>query len=169
VTTSGRVASRYRSANGSDRTHWRTGCCGRKHFDRPVGSELDVRGLQVPVNDVLLMRRFERIGDLHRDVERLVGRDRTCGDAVGERGAFHELHRERGRLAAALEPVDLRDIRMIERGERFGLALKTRHSIGIVGKRRRENLDGDLAFEVTVGGAIHLAHTAGAEVAGDFV
>lgn len=27
--TSGRVASRYRSANGSDNTHWRTGCCGR--------------------------------------------------------------------------------------------------------------------------------------------
>jgi len=29
VTTSGRVASRYRSAKGSDSAHWRIGCCGK--------------------------------------------------------------------------------------------------------------------------------------------
>ena len=33
-------------------------------LDGPVGPELDVRGLEVPVDDPLLVRRLEGLGDL---------------------------------------------------------------------------------------------------------
>ena len=47
-----------------------------QHLHRAVGSHLDVRGLQIAVDDPLLVRRFERLGDLPRDRQRFVERDR---------------------------------------------------------------------------------------------
>ena len=47
-------------------------------FTVPSGRDLDVRGLQVAVDDALLVRGFERLGDLPRDRQRLVERDRAA-------------------------------------------------------------------------------------------
>ena len=47
-----------------------------------VGPHLDVRGLQIAVDDPLLVRRFERLGDLLRDRQRLVERDRPARDPL---------------------------------------------------------------------------------------
>ena len=47
-----------------------------EHLHRAVGADLDVRGLEIAVNDALLVRRFERVGNLPRDRERLVDRER---------------------------------------------------------------------------------------------
>ena len=58
---------------------------------------------------------------------------------------------------------------MIQRREDFGLALKARQSVGISGKRGRQDLDGDLTFQLRVGRAIHLAHAAFANLGRDFV
>ena len=38
-----------------------------EHFDRAVLAHSDVRGFQISMNDPLLVRRFERLGDLPRD------------------------------------------------------------------------------------------------------
>ena len=38
-----------------------------EHLDGAVRTELDVRGLQVAMDDPLRMRRVERVGDLARD------------------------------------------------------------------------------------------------------
>ena len=67
------------------------------------------------------------------------------------------------------EPVDGGNVRMIQRREDFGLALKARQSVGISGKRGRQDLDGDLTFQLRVGRPIHLAHPAFADRRGDFV
>ena len=37
------------------------------------------------MDDALLVRRLERLGDLPRDRQRLVERDRAARDAIGER------------------------------------------------------------------------------------
>ena len=47
-----------------------------QHLHGAVRPHLDVGGLQIAVNDALLVRRFERFGDLLRDRQRLVDRDR---------------------------------------------------------------------------------------------
>ena len=61
------------------------------------------------------------------------------------------------------------DVRMVQRGEDFGFALEAREPIGIAGERLGQHLDRDLAFQLGVRRAIHLAHPAGADLGGDFV
>jgi len=65
--------------------------------------------------------------------------------------------------------MNLRDVRMVERGERLGFALEPHEAIGIVGKRLRKNLQRDITRELRVPGPVHFAHTARAERGSDFV
>ena len=62
-----------------------------------------------------------------------------------------------------------RDVRMVQRGEHFGFALEARQPLGIGGDGRRQDLDGDVALQLGVAGAIDLAHAANAERRDDFV
>jgi hypothetical protein len=39
-----------------------------QHLHRAIGRQLDIRRFQVAVNDAAFVRRFERIGDLLRDL-----------------------------------------------------------------------------------------------------
>ena len=64
-------------------------------FDDPVGSQLDVRGLEIAMNNPLLVSRFDRLGDLPRDRERLVERDRSLRDTIRERRALDQFHHQR--------------------------------------------------------------------------
>ena len=102
-----------------------------EHLHRAVGADLDVRRLQIAVDDALLVRGFERLGDLLRDGQRLVERDRAARDALRRVVALDEFHHERGHAAAFFEAVDGGDVRMIQRGEDFRFALEPREPIGI--------------------------------------
>ena len=84
--------------------------------------------------------------------------------------AFDEFHHEARAVPADLfESVDRGDVRMIQRRERLRFALETRQAIGIVGERVRQNLDRDLASQLRVARAIHLAHAAGTEYRDDLI
>ena len=83
------------------------------------------------MDDAVLVRGLERLGDLPRDRQRFVERKRALRDAVGQRRPLDELHHERARAAALFEAVDLRDVRVIERGEELRFALEAREPIGI--------------------------------------
>ena len=61
------------------------------------------------------------------------------------------------------------DVRMVQRGEHFRFALKASEPIVIRRDGRRQDLDRDLALQLGVGGPIHLAHAAFADLGGDFV
>ena len=65
------------------------------------------------------------------------------------------------------EAVDVRDERMIQRGEHARLALEPRQPVRIVNDRIGKDLDRDLAVEARIAGAIDLAHATGAERADD--
>jgi hypothetical protein len=62
------------------------------------------------MHDALGMCGLERFHNLTGDRERLVERYRRRLDAIRERLALDELHDQR----AVLDPVDRRDIRMIQ-------------------------------------------------------
>ena len=51
--------------------------------------------------------------------------------------ALDQLHHQRADAVGFLEAVDVRDVRMVERGERLRFALEPRQPLGIVRKRRR--------------------------------
>jgi hypothetical protein len=82
-----------------------------QHLHRTIRFELDVRGLQVTMDDALLVRGLERVGDLVGDRQRLVERHRTVVDAVGERRPLDQLHHE----IVGADVVDVADVRMIQR------------------------------------------------------
>lgn len=80
-----------------------------------------------------------------------------------------KLHHESGHPPALFESVDGSDVRMIQRSEHFRFALKASESIVIRRQGGRQNLDGDLTFQLGIGGPIHLAHAPFADERGDFV
>ncbi len=120
------------------------------------------------MDDALLVRGLERLDDLPRNRQRLVERQRTLRDTVGQRRPLDELHHERARAATLFEAVDLRDVRVIERGQELRFALETREPIRVARERFEQDLDRDLPVEPRITGSIHLAHAARAERRHDF-
>ena len=140
-----------------------------QHLDRAVGRDLDVGRLQIAMDDAVLVRRFERLGNLPRDRQRFVDGQRAARDPVGERVALDQLQDERVDVAAVLEPVDRRDVRMVERGQHLRLAPEAREAIRIERQTRRAAPSARRRAELGIARAIHLAHAAGAERADDLV
>jgi hypothetical protein len=58
---------------------------------------------------------------------------------------------------------------VVEGGQDLGFTPKTRHAAGVTGERLGNNLDGDVAAQLGICGAVHLAHPAFAELGGDAV
>ena len=115
------------------------------------------------MDDAALVRRLERLRDLLEDRERLARRHGTARQPLGQRLARHELHLEERRVADLLEAVQRGDVGMVERGEHACLALEPALVLGIAGGQLVQDLEGDLAAEPDVLGAIDLAHASGAE------
>ena len=74
--------------------------------------------------------------------------------------AFDELHHDGARRSGVLDPVNLSDVRMIQRGESLCFPFETREPLRVGCKSCRQNLDGDVPIEFRITGPIHLAHAA---------
>ena len=70
--------------------------------------------------------------------------------------ALDQFH-DQGSCAGVFEAMDLRDVRMIERGEHLRFTTEAREAIGIVGNGRQQDLDRDLAIQLRVAGSVDLA------------
>ena len=121
------------------------------------------------MDDALLVRRFERVGDLLRDWQRFVERDRAARDPLRQILALDQFHHEGVQAGRFLDRIDRRDVRMIQRRERLRLALEPRHAFGVGGERVRQDLDRDLAAERRVRRPVDLPHAALTDQRGDFV
>ena len=111
-----------------------------EHLDQPAGRQHHVGRLQIAMDDAFLVRSFERDGNLCRDRQRLVHRDRATRKALGEIVTFDEFHHQGGHAPALLEPVDGGNVRMVQRGEDFSFALKTSEPIVVSPERGRKIL-----------------------------
>ena len=83
--------------------------------------------------------------------------------------ALDEFHHEGGHAPAFFQAVDGRDVRVVQRREDFGFALKAGQSVRIRRQGRRKDLDGDLTLQPGVRRPIDLPHAAFAKLRGDFV
>jgi hypothetical protein len=145
-----------------------------EHLDIATGGELDVGRFEITVNDAVLVSFLERLRDLLRDLDSFVCRDRPALQALGEVFAVDELHRQEVRGGAvvecrSLEAVDVGNVRVVERGEQLRLAFEACQALGVLGQLGWQQLDRDVAAEVGVGGAVHLARAASADHGGDAV
>ena len=104
-----------------------------------------------------------RLGDLLRDRQRVGECDRTTRDAIGERRPLDQFHDERADAVRFFQPVDVRDVGMVQRFERLRLALEAGDALRIAGERLGQDLDRHVAIELRVARAIHFAHAAAVE------
>jgi hypothetical protein len=72
-------------------------------------------------------------------------------------------------VAAFLESINRRNVRMVERGEQSRLTLEPRAAIRVPDERFGQDLDGDIATELHVARPVDVAHPAGAKQRADFV
>ena len=100
------------------------------------------------MNDALLMRGFERVGNLLRDRQCLIERHCPACDPLRQILALDEFHRERAHAVTLFEAVNVRDVRMVERRERLRFAREPREAIGVVGERVRQDFECDVAVEL---------------------
>ena len=91
----------------------------------------EVLGLQVPVDDALLVRRGEALRDLQRVVDGLLLRDRSAVEPVAQRLALQQLHDGVGDALVRSEIVNREDVRMRECRDRFGFPLEPRQRVEI--------------------------------------
>ncbi len=121
-----------------------------EELDPAVGCDHDVGGLQIPVDDPSLVRGLERLGDLPRNRQRLIERNRSPRDPRVQALALHELHDEDVPSVHGLEGVDRRDAGVIQSRERFRLALEARDAVAVLEEFLRQDFQRDVAIELRV-------------------
>src|SRR5690348_4431659 len=117
----------------------RAACIFSLHGALPSSSvfrERDVGGLQIPMDDALLVRGLGRLGDLPGNRERLLDGNGPPRQATIEALAVHELEDQEQVALGLVKTVDLRDVRMIERGQDLRLAAESREPFGVADERR---------------------------------
>ena len=138
-----------------------------EELDLAFRGHVDVRGLEVAVEDALGVRGLERVRDLEREADRLVDRDGSARDALLERLAGDELEDEEAQGVDLLEAVDRRDVRVIQGREDVRLAGEAREAVRVRGERVGKDLDRDVALKPRVAGPPDLAHPSGAQARQD--
>ena len=129
----------------------------------------DVRRFQVSVNDPGAMRAAERRGDLRSVLQHLWDRERAAVKTLRQGDSIAILEHQVINAIVGADVVQRTNVRIVERRDRFSLALKTRAQPGIISKRAMQNLDGYVARQSRVARAIDLAHTSGTDTFDDLV
>ena len=123
-----------------------------------VGDE-EVLGLQVPVDDPLLVRGGEAVDDLERVVDRAARRDPAAREHRAKRLPFEQLLDDIGRaVVARADVVDGGDVGVVQDPGRAGLLLEAAQAVGVGGEGGRQDLDRHLAAEARVSRAVDLSH-----------
>ena len=140
-----------------------------ENLQAAIASEKQVLGLQITMDDATLMRRGEPARDLHAILNRRAFRHRTVPQPLAERLALEQFRDDVRNRALAADVVDDQEVGMVECacGPRFGL--EPLDALRVGGAGAGQSFDRHVPAEARVPGAIHLAHTAGADQAVDLV
>ena len=115
------------------------------------------------MDDAVIVGGFERFGDLPRDRQCFVDRNRSARDSLRQVLAFDEFHHQCSDTARLFQSVNVRDVRVIQRCEHLRFATESGEAIGIVGNGGKQDLDRNVAIQLRVAGAIDLTHPARTE------
>ena len=121
------------------------------------------------MDDSLAMRLVERVGDLGRDLQRLLERKRPFLEARGQRLALQVRHDEKVRAIDAADVVDAADVGMVQSRDRASLALEPGPPFGIASDLTWQDLDRDRPIEARVAGFVDLTHSTHANLGRDLV
>ena len=129
----------------------------------------NVCGLDVAVQDAILVRGIERVGELDADFHCAWNRQGAAFEQTVQRLAVEEFHHNEGVALAFLDRVNGADARMIQGGSRARFPEKSfqrlRGAVRLLGKK----LQGDAPAKFGVLRFVDDAHASGAELAEDSV
>ena len=108
-------------------------------LDAAVVRDEEVLGLQIPVDDALVVRGGEAVRDLHRVVDRLALGELPAREHRPQRLALEQLLDDVGRAVAAIRPdvVDRGDVRVVEDAGGPGFLLEAAQAIRVLREGRR--------------------------------
>ena len=129
-----------------------------------------VARLDVAVDDALRVRLGEPVGDLRRDLERLVDRHRPALEPLLQRRPLVERHHdEQLPVVGGLDVVDRADVGMLGGRGRLRLAHEALLGGLVVAPLLRQELQRDEAAELGVARLVDHAHRAAANAGEDLV
>ncbi len=131
-----------------------------QHFDYAFGGEFYIGGLEIAMNDALLVRGFKRAGDLFGDLQPLLQRNRALPDSLRQRWTLDQLHHQ----VIRPDVVQVADVGVIQqRGDGVDFARET------IAEALSGNLDRYFATHAGIAGPVYLAHPARANPREDLV
>ena len=138
-------------------------------LDAPVVQEEEVLGLDVAVDDALVVRGGQALRHARRVLGGLAHADRPLAQPRAHRLALEQLRHHEEPIALLAGVVDRDDVGVRERRHRLRLGLEAGERVGVIGEVLGQDLDRHVALEAGVAGAVDLPHPAGAERRDDLV
>jgi hypothetical protein len=125
--------------------------------------EENVLGLDVAVDDAVVVGILERVADLRHDRQRLSRSHAPGIQQLPKVDPVHVLHHKEEQPVRLAEFMDGDDVRMIEFGQCFGLAGKSVGERRISGNAGRQDFYRHQPVQFLLAGLIHGAHAAAAD------
>ena len=124
------------------------------------------------MDDALLVRCFQCLGDLPRDRERLwngqaVASCLLSGELVRQGLALDQLQYQRSDAVRLLDAIDRTDVWMIEGREHARFTLEPGEAVRIGSEGTRQDLNRDVASQLRVARPVDLSHAAFANLRRD--
>ena len=93
-----------------------------QYFDAAGAGQFDVGRFEIAMHNAFLMCCRQRFGNMSCDFDDFITRKRAPTQAIGQRLALDEFHRDTERAFRFFKSINLRDVRMIQRGQDMGFA-----------------------------------------------
>lgn len=164
-----RLRFELRLRDGFGKRHAEPGETEIKDFEAAILSDEEIGGLEIAMNDGVIVGGDESIDKLKGESEEFGFGERADGEALAERLSGNVLHDEKVGAALSVEIVDGGDVGMIELGERVGFVVETM-ARGIVGDGAgMKKFEGNVTIEMGITGQVNDTHAAAADFALDAV
>ena len=130
----------------------------REHGSAGLG-EQNVGGLDVAVDDLLLVGIFQRAGNRGEEPGRLVV-GHGMAELLFERAARQVIHHDIRHAILIAVVVDMHDVGVGELGEGFGLTLEALEHVGALSDVGADDFERDMALQLGVEGFVDRGHAA---------
>ena len=140
-----------------------------QHFDVAIAALHQVLRFDVAVDDACAVGGFERLADLHDDIEYRAQCQVAILEQRAQRLAFDVFGRDEINFARAVYFINRENVRMVERRGGAGFVLKAAHAFGVAREIGAQDFQRHQAPQPRVARQINFAHAAFADLALNFV